>query len=80
MQENDLIFNPCPYEPVPFFKFSLNIIFHDIGTLQPKDDITPKEAVQISMMLASASINANVDFLGFAKENGLERHFNRQSI
>jgi hypothetical protein len=56
-------------------RWPMNVVFDGIGSLEPKDDITPKEAVQLTMMLVCASANSFVDFPAFVKEHGLERHF-----
>lgn len=56
-------------------KWPMNVIFTGLGELAPTDDITPKEAVQLVMMIACASVGSGADYLGFAKSQGLERHF-----
>lgn len=45
------------------------------GYVEPAQDITPREAVQLCMLLACASCGAHVDYEAFVKEHRLERHF-----
>lgn len=59
-------------------KTPLKIVFIDLGELQPATDITPLESTHISMMLGIAPFSGNTDFVKFAKEKGLERHFKSQ--
>lgn len=68
---------PLPSAPITFQpKWPLRIIIDGIGTLDPKDDITPKESVLLSMMLAcGATSSLGIDYASFVKENRLERHF-----
>ena len=57
-------------------KWPLNIIFDNCGSLKPTEDITPREAVFIQMMLACALGGGGmIDYAGFVKDHGLERHF-----
>lgn len=58
-------------------KYPLNIIFSNIGTLNPQDDITPLEAVRLCMAMVCAHAGSNVDYPAFIKENALERHFTK---
>ena len=53
----------------------LQIVVEGLGELAPADDMTPKEAVQLCMVLAGAMTRAPVDVLGFLTTNGLDRHF-----
>lgn len=59
-------------------KFPIGIVFEGIGHLDPQDDATPKEAVQIMMMLATAAVRVNADYPAFVKEHHLERHFKEE--
>lgn len=45
--------------------------------LIPKDDITPMESIRISIMLAIAATGGVyfIDWIGYIKKYGLERHF-----
>lgn len=57
-------------------KWPVNINIQSIGSLMPTDDITPKEAVLLQMMLSCATAGGwNIDYEGFVKEHSLERHF-----
>ncbi len=56
---------------------SSNLIMRisSLGELQPIADITPFEAIQLSMILCCLATGADVDYVRFIKENKLERHF-----
>lgn len=53
----------------------LNIHFNGLGEFRPTDDITPLEAVRLCQMMACATAGSWGDYVGFAKEHGLDRHF-----
>lgn len=53
----------------------VRITFDGLGTVEPTEDITPLEAVRLSMMLACGVIGSHVDYVGFAQQHGLTRHF-----
>jgi hypothetical protein len=60
-------------------KGQLRVFFPDIGELDPADDVTPKEALKLAMMLASSTTIVIVDYPQFVKDNKLERHFKTNS-
>lgn len=53
----------------------LRITYNGLGVLEPAKDITPLESVRLTMMLICASAGSHVDYVGFAHEHGLVRHF-----
>ena len=60
-------------------KWPLNIHFSECGLLNPMDDITPKEAVQLCMMLVSGFHGAFADFKKFVEDHSLQRHFSSEA-
>ena len=55
----------------------INISIDNFGRLEPKEDITPLEAVHISMLLCGASL-LWADLRGFITKHKLERHFTNE--
>lgn len=53
----------------------LRVTLPGVGELAPTDDITPKEAVHITAMLACGIAGAHVDHAAYVAEHGLQRHF-----
>lgn len=54
-----------------------SVHFNGLGDLKPRDDVTPLEAVHLSIMMACASVSSlrSFDFVGYARQHGLGRHF-----
>ena len=77
------LLNSFKVEPMVHTLSSTTIQFRQgrdkIIKLALKDDVTPKESTLISVMfcvaVGSASTMALWDYLGYIKENNLERHF-----
>lgn len=58
----------------PNDKAPLEIFAMGFGKMEPQDDITPKEAVLLAMIVASIGYRF-IDIDGFIKSNKLQRHF-----
>ena len=57
------------------FRSKLRINVTPLGYLEPKDDITPVEAIRIQMMLLGMQQKACFFVKEYAEEHNLLRHF-----
>lgn len=53
----------------------LTLSVHGVGHLEPKDDVTPLEAVHLMMLLIGGSFGRNINLVKFISDHNLWRHF-----
>jgi hypothetical protein len=74
-----LVLTARPGEVVTFdqCKVPPSIKLEGVGTLEPNDDITPLEAVRLSILVAccSAPRYVAIDYEGYIDQHNLRRHF-----